>query len=145
MATFGELDSTQPLTGESVTIADPTDQPYPVEAGKVVVTSTTAEPVLPTQVAHPWQSSWRTFVQAFIALVPLLNGIALAVQSAVTDSGLEFPAWAWAVVNGAVVVTAFGTMLVTRVMNAPGVNGWIEAHARLLAPSPVSKPKHAAE
>ena len=134
MTTFGE----EPVT-DTVTVADNADQPYPVTPGSAVITSTTAEPVLATQIAHPWQASWRTFVQAFVALLPLLNGITLAVQSAVVESGIQFPSWVWAVVNGAVVVTAFGTMLVTRVMNAPGVNRWIELHANLLAPSPIRK------
>lgn len=132
MTTFGE----EPQIPDEVTIADPNHQPYPVTPGDAVITSTVAEPVLPTQIANPGRATGRSFVQATIGGLILVNPVFLAIQGVMQEStDIVFPGWAWATVNGVVIGSAAVSAAVTRVMAVPGFNDWIEKHIPILSPS----------
>lgn len=134
MSTFGEE------VPETVTIADETTQPYDVDPGDAVITSTTAEPVVPTQVANPGRASFRSFVQNLIAGLLLVNPVFLVVQQTMNEfSNIVFPGWAWATVNGVVVGSALVATLITRIMALRGVNSFIEEHVHILAPTSAHK------
>lgn len=94
---------------------------------------------VPTQVANPKRAGWRTFVQALVTFLPLANGILLAVQLVLEqpDFAGYVPGWAFAVVNGGILLSAFVAKLVAQVMAAPGVNEWIKAHVPALAAIPL--------
>jgi len=135
MPTFSE---SVPETPEEVSIADPSRQPFPVEPGDAVVTTTVAEPVLPTQVANPGRASVRSFVQNLIGGLLLVNPVFLVIQQVMLEaSDIVFPGWLWATVNGVVLGSALFATLVTRIMAIPGVNTFIEQHLSFLAPTKV--------
>lgn len=75
------------------------------------------------------QRALRTFVQALIVLVPVVNGAALAVVGYLNEqTDLVIPASVFAVLNAVIVVTAMVMGLVARLMAVPGVNNvltWI--------------------
>lgn len=88
-----------------------------------------------TQIANPLRATVRTIVQALVTLIPLGNtaaGITLAYLTAQTD--LDVPAWAFLVVNGVLVGTAFVIGLVTRLMANPLVNAFVQRRLPWLAP-----------
>lgn len=97
---------------------------------------------IPTQVANPSRSSWRTFLQSLVAFVVVLNIAALVVAGFLADptNGLaELIAPAVygkivAVVNGLVVVGSAASKLVALLMANPIVNAWITAHLPFFAP-----------
>ncbi|MEV8023412.1 hypothetical protein [Microbacterium sp. NPDC080220] len=68
----------------------------------------------------------RTIAQAIIVLVPVVNGAAIAVVTYLNEqTDVIVPAWVFAVLNGAIAVTAVAMGLVARVMAVPGVNDWL--------------------
>lgn len=65
----------------------------------------------------------RTIVQALVVLVPILNGLALAALSYLTEqSDVVVPAVVFVYLNGIVVATALLMGLVARLMAVPGFN-----------------------
>lgn len=99
-----------------------------------------AAPGTPTQVANPIRATIRTIVQNLVILLPLVNITAAGVIDYLNrQTDLAIPAWAFAVLNGVVLVTSFVIGLVARIMATPGVNEWIKAHLAFLAPIPVTK------
>jgi hypothetical protein len=97
-------------------------------------------PMMPTQVAHPKRTSWRTFVQTLLALLPTANGILLTVQALIAAPPYNdvVPPWMFALVNFAVVTAAFLAKVLSQIMANPVVNRWIETHWPGLAPAPLS-------
>ena len=90
----------------------------------------------PTQVKNPGRTSWRTFVQAALGGLVLVNPVFLAIQQVMQETtSIVFPGWAWATVNAVVLGSALVSTLVSRIMAIPGVNQWIEEHIHSLAPS----------
>ncbi len=75
------------------------------------------------------QRALRTFVQALVVLVPVVNGVALAVVSYLNEqTDIVIPASIFAVLNAIIVITAMAMGLVARLMAVPGVNNvltWI--------------------
>lgn len=94
--------------------------------------------MMPTQVAHPRRTSWRTFVQTLVALLPTANAVLITVQAFISTPPYDavVPGWVFAIVNFAVVGVAFLAKIVAQVMAAPTVNTWIENHWPKLAPAP---------
>lgn len=65
----------------------------------------------------------RTIVQALVVLVPILNGLALAASSYLTEqTDVVVPAVVFVYLNGIVVATALLMGLVARLMAVPGFN-----------------------
>ncbi len=112
-------------TPDTVAVASTTEQPYSVNPGDVVVTTTVAEPVLPTQVANAGRTTWRSIFQLVLALVTALPQIVPIITGAWSPEWLTTVAVQVLLVHG----------VVTRIMALPGVNAWIEQHAAWLAPS----------
>lgn len=79
-----------------------------------------------TAVPEIWfksQRALRTIVQALIVLVPIVNGVGLAVTNYLetqTDVVVAPVVFAW--LNGVVVATALIMGLIARIMAVPGVN-----------------------
>lgn len=94
---------------------------------------------VPTQVANPSRTSWRTFTQAILPALVILNGMLLALQSVLNDPEYSayVPAWAWAAVNGGLLISAFLSKVIAQVMAVPGVNEWIKTYLPGLAPIPL--------
>lgn len=94
---------------------------------------------IPTQVANPARTSWRTFVQSLIGLlivaVPLANLVLANVNDFLhSQTFLVVSPKVYALVNGGLLVTAFVVALVTRIMLVPGVAAFIERYVPFLAP-----------
>jgi len=98
--------------------------------------------MMPTQVANPRRTSWRTFVQTLVALLPTTNAVLLSVQALISAPPYDavVPGWVFASVNFAVVGVAFLAKAIAQVMAAPIVNVWIESYWPTLAPAPPSRP-----
>lgn len=94
--------------------------------------------MMPTQVAHPRRSSWRTFVQTLVALLPTANAVLITIQAFISTPPYDavVPGWVFATVNFSVVGVAFLAKVIAQVMAAPAVNSWIESHWPKLAPAP---------
>lgn len=94
----------------------------------------------PTQVANPVRTTVRTIVQNLIVLVPLVNAVALVLVGYLQEqTDLVVPGWAFAVLNGVVLVTGLLIGGVTRIMAIPGVAEWIREKLPWLAAIPVKK------
>lgn len=93
---------------------------------------------VPTQVANPSRTGWRTFTQAILPTLLLVNGALLALQGVLNQPEYSgyVPAWAWAAVNGGLLISAFLSKVIAQVMAVPGVNEWIEQHLPGLAAIP---------
>lgn len=92
----------------------------------------------PTQVANPIRTFIRTLLQNLVILVPIVNAVALALIGFLQEqTNLVVPSWAFAVLNGAVLVTGLIIGGVARLMAVPSVNEWIKRNASWLAPIPV--------
>lgn len=115
-------------TPDEVAVADPQSQPFDVDPGDAVITKTTAEPVLPTQVANAGRTTWRSIFQLVLAIASALPQIVPIITGAWNPEWLTTVAVQVLLVHG----------VVTRIMALPGVNAWIEAHAGWLAPSSVA-------
>lgn len=98
--------------------------------------------MMPTQVANPKRTSWRTFVQTLLALLPTANGILLTTQALIAAPPYNevVPPWVFALVNFAVVTAAFMAKILSQIMANPTVNLWIETHWPGLAPAPLTSP-----
>lgn len=96
---------------------------------------------VPTQVANPSRAGWRTFVQAILPTLLVINGALLALQGVLSSPEYSgyVPAWAWAAVNGGLLISAFLSKAIAQVMAVPGVNEWIKAHLPALAAIPLRK------
>ena len=82
-------------------------------------------PAVP-EIWYPVQRVIRTIVQALIVLIPVVNGVALAVVSYLqeqTDVTVDPIVFAW--LQGVIAVTAVIMGLVARVMAVPGVNAFL--------------------
>ena len=88
-------------------------------------------PGLPTQVVHSTRAAWRTFIQS----LPVLTAVALflpEVLEIVADNVyLDAGVRAWLLGAAAVISALIAT--VTKIMNLPGVNAFIETHLKSLA------------
>lgn len=72
------------------------------------------------------QRTLRTIVQALVVLVPIVNGVAVAVVAYLneqTDVTIHASVFIW--LNGIIAVTALIMGLLARVMAVPGVNEWL--------------------
>lgn len=102
----------------------------------------TASEGLPSQVANPSRASWRTFAQALVAFLVVVNIAALVVAGFLADpsnglAALIDPAVYGkivAFVNGLVVVGSAGSKLVALLMANPIVNAFITKYLSFLAP-----------
>lgn len=75
---------------------------------------------------YPAQRVVRTIVQALVVLIPIVNGVALAVISYLqeqADVTVDPIVFAW--LQGVIAVTAVIMGLVARVMAVPGVNAFL--------------------
>lgn len=90
---------------------------------------------VPTQVANPNRTSWRTFVQALISGLIALNVALPAIQAWLSAPPFDtaFPPVVYAFVNGAAVVLAGVALGVTRLMAIPAVDAWINKYLPWLA------------
>ena len=80
-------------------------------------------PVTPPPIWYKAQRALRTFVQALIVLVPVVNAVAATVVTYLNEqTDVTVPAWAFAVLNAVVIITALVMALVARIMAVPGVN-----------------------
>lgn len=95
---------------------------------------------IPTQVAHSTRAAFRTFVQALpplVGLTLLLPAILEALGSMeVLPAGFRLWATAAAVTVSALIAG------VTKLMNLPGVDAWIEKYASALATGAAYVPRH---
>ena len=83
-------------------------------------------PVTVPEIWYKGQRVLRTIVSALVALVPIVNGVALAViayLSSQTDVSVHPVVFVW--LNAIVAGTALVMGLVTRIMAVPGVNDWL--------------------
>lgn len=72
------------------------------------------------------QRAIRTFVQALVVLVPMVNGLAVAAIGYLNEQTyIVVDGWVFLVLNGAVAVTAVVMGFVARLMAVPGVNEWL--------------------
>jgi hypothetical protein len=102
---------------------------------------TTGNAGVPTQVANPKRASWRTLLQSLLAHAIAVNGILailagfLATNShtAATLLGTYYGP-AIAVINGIVLVGAFGAKLFAQLMADPTINAWVTKNLPQLAP-----------
>lgn len=92
----------------------------------------------PTQVQYPRRASWRTFLQALLGFLPLVNGVLALVQELLAQApyNVLLPGWIYAIVNAGVLLGAFVSKLIAQLMANPIVNRWIECHAGRLAAAP---------
>jgi hypothetical protein len=89
---------------------------------------------VPTQVANPARTVLRTIVQALIALVPILNAVALVLAAYLGEqTEVVVPPVVFAILNGVIAVTALLIGLVTRIFAVPGVEAWLRKWAPGLA------------
>lgn len=107
------------------------------EPGDIVVTEAVATPVVPTQMVEKARATWRTAATALIVGLPVVNLAMLAFVSILSDYGYtadNLPAWFWAGVNGAVIVSGIGAKWLNSIMLLPNVNEWLTKHN--LGPTP---------
>ena len=65
----------------------------------------------------------RTIVQALVVLVPVVNGVGVAVAAYLTEqTDVVVPAWVFVALNAVVLGTALVMGLAARIMAVPGVN-----------------------
>lgn len=94
---------------------------------------------VPTQLANPWRTQLRTFVQSLvgllIVLVPLVNVTLVMLSGYLQEqTDLAVPGWAFAAVNIGIAITSFVIGLVARLMTVPGVAAFIAQRLPWLAP-----------
>jgi hypothetical protein len=76
-----------------------------------------------TDIWFPIQRVLRTIVQALIVLVPVVNGVGLAVTNYLqTQTDVPVPPAVFVVLNGVVAATALLMGLAARIMAVPRVN-----------------------
>jgi len=89
---------------------------------------------VPTQVANPKRTSWRTFVQSAIpwllginVAVPIVYAFLISPDVAPSLETLLGPVYAWLVIgfNAAAVVLSLGAKLLAQIMAQPAVNALI--------------------
>jgi len=85
--------------------------------------------IVDVEVPEIWfkaQRVLRTIVASLVALVPIANGVALAVAEYLrVQEDVVIPAWVFLVLNAVIAGTALVMGLVTRIMAVPGVNEWL--------------------
>lgn len=100
---------------------------------------------VPTQVANPGRAVLRTAMAVLVglvALLPTINAVLAALQAYLAEQTyIELAPWVWIVVNGAVAVSAFITVGITRLLAVPGVNDWIKSKMAWLAAIPLVSPQ----
>lgn len=103
---------------------------------------------VPTQVANPGRAVIRTavaYLLGLVALLPVINAGLAALQAfLVEQTYIELAPWVWVAVNGAVAVSAFISLGITRLLAVPGINEWVKAHLPWLAAIPLVKTTDAA-
>lgn len=87
-----------------------------------------------TQELNPGRAVGRTLLAALVAFFPLVNGVLLAVQDWLAQNTAIIPADLFAWANGILIAGLALVALVTRILAVPGVNDWLRAHLRVLAP-----------
>lgn len=99
---------------------------------------------VPTQVANPGRAVIRTalaILSGLIVALPTINAALLALQAYLAEQTyIELAPWVWVVVNGAVAISAFIAVGITRLLAVPGVNEWVKARLPWLAPIPLVDP-----
>jgi len=115
----------------------------PISPGSSL-TTLVANVGVPTQVANPSRASWRTFAQAVVPFLLVLNVALPIIQSFLVENIAQAqqvlgPIYGYVVigVNFAAIVVALGSKLIALLMANPTVNGWIKTHLSWLAPIPV--------
>lgn len=96
------------------------------------------EPSLPTQVAHPTRTSWRTALQSAIGAL-LTLGVVLPIVVSIVNEGLgQYLPDYWEVwlVGAAAAVSALSAT-VARIMAIPAVDAWLAKHG--IGARPVEK------
>lgn len=100
---------------------------------------------VPTQVANPGRAVIRTavaYLVGLIALLPVINAGLAALQAfLVEQTYIELAPWVWVAVNGAVAVSAFISLGITRLLAVPGINEWVKARLPWLAAIPLVNPQ----
>jgi hypothetical protein len=100
----------------------------------------------PTQIANPSRASWRTFVQALVSGVVVLNVAAPAAYEWLTgpegsDIATQFLGEFYGPIvlglNVVVVGTAFVSKLAAWLMAKPRVNEWVAKYLPFLTPIPL--------
>ena len=90
---------------------------------------------VPTNVANPTRAMIRTIVQAVIALVLVVNPLAVAVITYLQEqTDIAIDPLVFVVLNAIVAITAFLIGLAARIMAVPGVAAFIQANLPWLAP-----------
>lgn len=94
---------------------------------------------VPTQVANPRRTAWRTVVQSIVATlvvaVPLANAVLANLSDYLhTQHDLAIAPWVFVAVNGALAVTALASGLVARLMATPGAAAFVARYLPFLAP-----------
>lgn len=77
----------------------------------------------PQPIWYPWQRAFRTFVQALVVLIPVVNGAAAAAVAYLTEQthvAIHPAVFVW--LNAIIAVTAVVMGLVSRLMAVPGFN-----------------------
>lgn len=125
----------------NITDLEHVDERMVLSDGKTLTNIAVGEGI-PTQVANPSRSSWRTFVQSLVSFLIVLNLGLLILAGFLADpaNGLRdlidpsIYGAVLGVVNGAVLVGSAVSKLVALFMANPIVNAWITAHLPFLAP-----------
>lgn len=104
---------------------------------------------VPTQVANPRRASWRTVVQSVIGVlvvaVPLVNVVLGQINDYLRQqTDVAVPGWVWVALNAGLAVTALAAGLISRIMNTPGVAGFIAKYLPFLAPIKQTNGEHEA-
>jgi hypothetical protein len=87
-----------------------------------------AGPVVPTQVARPWQATFRTAWEVGVPAFLVLLGILPAVLQAVVDGmGSALPPAAVGWLAGAAAFITLLAATLARIAAIPGVDKWLEA------------------
>lgn len=107
-------------------------------------------PGVPTQIANPSRASWRTFLQAVIPFLVMLNLLMPLIQQFLVDNiedatTILGPVYPYVVlgVNILVVLFSLVSKLIALIMANPTVNDWITKHLSFLSPIPVGDADHA--
>lgn len=97
-----------------------------------------------TQVANPKRASWRTFVQALIPQLVVVNAAIPIIYGFLTDPNVApelarilGPVYVWITLafNLATILLSRVSSLIALLMANPVVNEWITAHLPWLAPA----------
>lgn len=83
-------------------------------------------PVAVPEIWYKGQRVLRTIVSALVALIPIVNGVAIAVVQYLntqTDVAIHPVVFVW--LNVVIAVTALIMGLIARIMAVPGVNDWL--------------------